>query len=138
MSPYNKSLSDIKLNTDLRNAPYISFATFRRDGRKVATPIWAAPYNDGLVMVSAGNAGKVKRVRNSAQAEIAICDVRGKLLGDWSSAEAFLLTDSAQTRSAHAAMLAKYGWQMRLLDTGAWLSRKIKRRAYIRIIAVPS
>jgi PPOX class probable F420-dependent enzyme len=126
------------MNTDLRNARYISFATFRRDGRKVATPIWAAPYNNGLVMFSAGNAGKVKRVRNSAQAEIAICDVRGKLLGDWINAEAFLLTDSEQIRSAHTAMLAKYSWQMRLLDAGAWLSSKIDQRAYIRIIALPS
>jgi len=34
---------------------------------------------------------------------------------------------------AHAALIAKYGWQMRLLDFGSWLGGRISRRAYLEI-----
>ena len=73
----------------LEQASYISLATFRKNGNKVATPIWAAPLNSALVMFSAPDAGKVKRLRLGPKAEVAICDVRGKVLGDWNSGERF-------------------------------------------------
>ena len=70
----------------LGRARYVSLATFRKSGAKVATPVWAAPAGDWLYIFSAGNAGKVKRLRNSDQAELAECDMRGKLLGSWFAA----------------------------------------------------
>ena len=112
---------------------YVSLATFRKDGRKVATPIWAAPLDDYLVMFSDPNAGKVKRLRNSSQAALAVCDIRGKLLGDWVDAEAWLIDDADEVQAAARAMREKYGWQSTLLDFASRLSGKLNKRQYIRM-----
>jgi len=112
---------------------YVSLATFRKDGRKVATPIWAAPLDGSLVMFSAPDAGKVKRLRNSSQAELAVCDVRGKLLGDWVEAQAWLIEDPEEVCRAEQAMRTKYGWQSTLLDFFSRLSGKLSKRQYIRM-----
>lgn len=125
--------------TGLAYASYISLATFRKDGRKVATPIWAAPCGVHLVMFSDPDAGKVKRLRNSPSAEVALCDVRGKLLGEWTPAQAFLIDDQASVAAAAKAMRKKYGWQSLALDTLSRIGGRLHNRQYIRIeLSVPS
>ncbi len=114
-------------------ARYLSLATFRRSGQAVATPVWCA-FDDGVGYVfSAGDAGKVKRLRNSARARIAPCDVRGKVLGDWRDAEATLIDDPAEIARALALLRRKYGWQMWLADAGARITGRFHQRAYLRI-----
>jgi len=120
----------------IAKASYISLATFRKDGRKVATPIWAASIQERpthLVMFSDPNAGKVKRLRNSARAEVALCDVRGKLLSDWVEAQAYLIESGQDTRAASSAVRTKYGWQSRLLDLTSRLGGRLGKRQYVRI-----
>lgn len=125
---------------EISEASYISLATFRKDGRKVATPIWAAPLSSDvsfgttqLVMFSDPNAGKVKRLRNSPRAEVAICDVRGKLLGEWVPAQAYLINTSEAEQQGAEAILSKYGWQSRVLDFTSWVGRRLHKRQYVRI-----
>ena len=117
----------------LGRAPYVSLATFRKSGVAVRTPVWAAPSGQRLYVFSAGNAGKVKRLRNSARAEVAVCDVRGKVLGAWYPAMAIVLEDRDEIEQALLALRRKYGWQMWLADVGARLTGKFERRAYIRV-----
>jgi PPOX class probable F420-dependent enzyme len=117
----------------LGRAPYVSLATFRKSGVAVRTPVWAAPSGRRLYVFSAGNAGKVKRLRNSARAEVAVCDVRGKVLGAWYPAMAIVLEDRDEIEQALLALRRKYGWQMWLADVGARLTGKFERRAYIRV-----
>ena len=114
-------------------APYLSLATFRRNGAEVATPVWFAARGGDLYVFSAGDAGKVKRLRNSTRARIALCNMRGGILGPWRDAQAFIVTDAAEQRAAHAALLDKYGWQMRLLDVFSSLGGRIGKRTFIRI-----
>ena len=114
-------------------APYISLATFRKDGRKVATPVWAAPLDGDLVMFSDPDAGKVKRLRNSSDAEIAVCDFRGKLLGQWVGAQAWLMDEAEATQKAAISLREKYGWQSVLLDGVSRLGGRLHRRQYISI-----
>jgi len=118
---------------DLDRARYLSLATFRRNGAEVATPVWFAPLGGKYYVFSAGEAGKVKRLRNSSKARVAPCDVRGKLLGTWSDAKATIVADEAEKQAAHAALVKQYGWQMRLLDCGAKLGGRYHKRAFIRI-----
>ncbi|MFP6629399.1 MAG: pyridoxamine 5'-phosphate oxidase family protein, partial [Myxococcota bacterium] len=47
----------------LGDAPYVSLATFRRDGREVRTPVWVARDGEHLYIFSEAKAGKVKRIR---------------------------------------------------------------------------
>jgi len=112
---------------------YLSLATFRRSGGEVATPVWFAAEGGALWVVSAGDSGKVKRLRNSPRVRIAPCDARGGPRGPWQEARAQLVTDGARIARGHAALRAKYGWQVRLLDLFARLSGRVKRRAWIAI-----
>jgi len=99
----------------------------------VATPVWFAEDADAYYVFSAGDAGKVKRLRLSDIAKVAPCDVRGALLGDWLNAKAKLLGDGAEVQRALNALRRKYGWQMRMTDFFAKLAGRFPKRAYIRV-----
>lgn len=117
----------------LRQARYISLATFRTSGLAVATPVWAASDGGVMYVFSAGGAGKVKRLRNSDKVRLAVCDARGKLLGEWRDATAEIVSDAPAVAAALAALRKKYGWQMWLADVGAKFTAKFNKRCYIRI-----
>jgi PPOX class probable F420-dependent enzyme len=112
---------------------YLSLATFRRSGVAVETPVWFAAAGDHLYVFSAGDAGKVKRLRNSARSRVAACDVRGRVHGEWIDAETHLVSDPDSISKAHAALRAKYGWQMALGDFFSSLSGRKARRAFMEI-----
>jgi len=112
---------------------YMSLATFRRSGAEVATPVWFAAVDGKLYVVSAGSAGKVKRVRNAGRARVAPCDVRGGLRGAWQDARARVITDAGLIERARAALRAKYGWQVRIFDLVARLTGRAKRRAWLEV-----
>ena len=120
----------------LDKANYLSFATYRKSGVEVATPVWFAQEEDAFYIFSAQDAGKVKRLRNSGRSRIAACTVTGKVTGNWVNTEAELLEDDAGARQALGALRRKYGWQMLLTDFLSTLSGKMKRRAYIRVTPI--
>jgi uncharacterized protein len=115
---------------------YLSLATYRASGAEVATPVWFASVDGTLYVFTAGDSGKVKRLRRSSRVRIAPCNARGKLHDAPRDATARLVTDAAAIRQAQAALDKKYGWQKRLLDLGARLTGRIHRRAWIAIDAV--
>lgn len=119
--------------TQFENAPYASLATFRKTGAAVRTPVWIAGERGVFFVFSAGAAGKVKRLRNSDRAELAVCDVRGKVLGPWVGARGSVIGDPATVDEALGALRRKYGWQMWLADVGAKLTGKFDKRAYIKV-----
>jgi hypothetical protein len=112
---------------------YISLATFRRDGRAVETPVWFALHDGSLWVFSAGDAGKVKRLRNGSRIRVAPCTVRGGVTGDWSDGTGRIVEDPAEIEGAYAALRAKYGWQMRLTDFLSGLSGRRSRRAVLAL-----
>jgi PPOX class probable F420-dependent enzyme len=119
--------------TDFDRHRYLSLATFRATGAEVATPVWFAGVDGKLWIVTAGDSGKVKRLRRSSRARIAPCDARGKVHGAWRDVRGSVVAQPAAIARAHTALLAKYGWQMRLLDLVSLLSGRIKRRAWIAL-----
>jgi uncharacterized protein len=118
---------------DLDRHRYVSLATFRASGAEVATPVWFAAAAGRLWVFTAGDSGKVKRLRRSSRARIAPCDARGRVTGAWQDVTARLVDDPREIGAAHAALRAKYGWQARLLDLASRLSGRIDRRAWIAI-----
>ena len=117
----------------LSKSSYISFATFRKSGVMVNTPVWAAPAGDRLYVFSESKAGKVKRLRNSSKARVATCTVTGKVTGDWFEADAVLLDDQKDIDTAHRALKRKYGLKMGVGDVFARISGRFNKRAYIEI-----
>jgi hypothetical protein len=122
----------------LERGAYLSFATRKRNGDFVPTPVWFAEHEGSYYLFSAGDAGKVKRLRNFSDTRIAPCTITGRLTGGWIEAEARLLEDRASASIALAALRRKYGWRMRLTDWFSQLSGKMARRAYIRVDPKPS
>ena len=49
---------------------YLSLATYRASGAQVATPVWFAEVDGTLYVFTAGDSGKVKRLRRSSRARI--------------------------------------------------------------------
>ena len=117
----------------MQGGNYISLATRKRSGEWVATPVWFAPDGDSYYLFSAGEAGKVKRLRNFSEARIAACTATGKLTGEWMDTRAFLLDQAADEARALQALRRKYGWQMRIGDCFSTLTGKMNRRQYIRV-----
>jgi len=97
--------------------------------------VWFGEDGDRLFVFTAGDSGKVKRLRNSPRARIAACDARGKVHGPWHDAQARVITDPALIARANERLLAKYGWQLRLLDLFSRLSGRYAKRAYLEIRA---
>ncbi|MCB1687051.1 MAG: PPOX class F420-dependent oxidoreductase [Halioglobus sp.] len=117
----------------LEKGSYISFATKKRSGEWVSTPVWFAPDKGNYYLFSAGNAGKVKRLRNFSESRIAPCTMSGTVTGDWHDTRAFVLDDPADQAIALKALRRKYGLQMLTADFFSRLTGKMGRRAYIRI-----
>ena len=118
---------------DLGRERYVSLATFRRSGTPVPTPVWFAELDDRLYAFTAGDSGKVKRLRASSRAQVAPCDRRGRVHGPWRNATARIVDDPQLIERATAALRQKYGWQLRLLDLASRLTGRIRRRAWIEI-----
>ena len=118
---------------DLDRHRYMSLATFRGNGTEVATPVWFAAAEGRLYVVTAGASGKVKRLRRSSRARVAPSDARGRVRGEWREGSAHILTEPRAIDRAHAALRAKYGWQVWLADALSRLTGRIHHRAWIEI-----
>src|SRR5262249_40495751 len=112
---------------------HLSLATFRSTGAEVRTPVWFAAADGKLFVVTAGDSGKVKRLRRASRARISACDARGNVSGPWRDVSARIVTDASVIARASAALRTKYGWQARLLDLFSRLTGRIRRRAWIEI-----
>jgi PPOX class probable F420-dependent enzyme len=112
---------------------YVSLATYRRSGAEVATPVWFAVMDGRLYVFTAGDSGKVKRLRHTARVGVAPATMRGVARGAFVPGIARIVSDSRLVARAHAAVRAKYGWQVWLADTLSRLSGRIRHRAWIEI-----
>jgi uncharacterized protein len=118
---------------DLERHRYMSLATFRRSGARVATPVWFAAAEGRLYVFTGGQSGKVKRLRHISQARVAPSDARGRVLGTWLDASARIVTEPLSIEKAHAALRSKYGWQMRVGNLFSRLTGRINQRAWLEI-----
>ncbi|MFE0025134.1 PPOX class F420-dependent oxidoreductase [Amycolatopsis sp. NPDC059021] len=88
---------------------YVVVTTFRRNGDAVPTPVWAAGLDGELVLWSARETGKVKRIRRDGRVTVQACDVRGsRTHGAVVTGRARLLGDEDSDRT-RAAIARKYG-----------------------------
>ncbi|MEW9532424.1 PPOX class F420-dependent oxidoreductase [Microbispora sp. NPDC049125] len=102
--------------------PYVSVATFRRDGTPVATPIWVVEDGDALVIWTPSDAGKVKRIRNNPKVTVTPCDVRGHLRGEPVEGRAEIRSDEYTDR-IRRLLIKKYGLLGWLTVRGSVLRR---------------
>ena len=109
----------------LRAQKYISLTTFRKTGAGVATPVWFGEDNGKVYLMTMGNSGKAKRIRNNPQVRLAPCTVRGKVTGPDFAATARLLPKEDFAR-ARKTITRKY-WM-------AWITQPFSRAdAFVEI-----
>ncbi len=93
---------------DIADGKYVSLTTYKKDGTPVATPLWGAREGDRLLVWTATDSWKVKRIKRNSRVTIAPCSAKGKLEGAPVDGIAEVL-DAAGTEEARAAIASKYG-----------------------------
>jgi uncharacterized protein len=112
---------------------YMNFATFKKSGAEVKTPVWFVALDGKVYIYTPGNAGKARRLRNSPRARLAPSDVRGNVKGEWRDTSARIVTDKALVERVNAALRKKYGLQIAVLSFFARIAGKIDQRVYIEV-----
>ena len=111
----------------LQERKYLNIETFRKNGQGVRTPVWFAgePEDDApekVYVYSTSDSGKAKRIRNNGRVRVAPCDVRGKVLGEWTDARAEIVTGVDAERGMQLLNKKYMPWKQ-LLDFFSIFSR---------------
>jgi|TARA_B110000438_G_C15818902_1_gene653299 PPOX class probable F420-dependent enzyme len=121
----------------LEHDKYINLKTFKRDLSTVETPVWwISLESDSNTFYAFTNrlSGKVKRIRNNSTVQLCPCDFKGKPLGDWIDASAFLSEEHRLLSQVVAACKKKYSWSMHLLEFASTIFNRKKDRVVVKII----
>jgi PPOX class probable F420-dependent enzyme len=124
------------MGTELEDSRYISLLSYKRDGGGVQTPVWTAGLDGKLVIFTARDSYKVKRVGRNPKVRVARCDARGKVLGPWSDGTCAIVEDPARSEAIMGALGRKYGWQMGVLNFFAGIAGRTSKRAYLEVTLV--
>ena len=76
------------------------------------------------------NSGKVKRIRNFAETQAAVCNWRGVVHGPWMALSAVLIEESEDFIELFRS---KYGLQFRVFEFASRISGKDKERQFIQL-----
>ena len=114
---------------DLGSEQFVQLTTFRRSGEAVATPVWAAPVDGGLVVTTVATTGKVKRVRHTPRVELRPCTRSGRVEPDAPvvTAHAEIVDDPAEVRRLTGPLKRKYGLLARLFLATDLVNRNRRR-----------
>lgn len=93
---------------ELTKAQYILLTTFTKDGRPKPTPIWAAPDQDRLLVITQETSWKVKRIRNTPRVTLATCTMNGRPTSEAVEGTAVIL-DKSHTGAVYEAIGKRYG-----------------------------
>ena len=120
------------MNTDspfaaLQGQKYLSLESFRKNGQGVRTPVWFAgdPLTGAprkLYVYSNADSGKAKRIRNNPRVRIALCDMRGRVRGDWVEARAEIISGAEAERATRLLNQKYFPWKQ-ILDFFAMFGR---------------
>jgi uncharacterized protein len=113
----------LAMHTDvarLAAGKYLLVTTFRKDGTPVPTPVWVVGDGDDLLVWTARDTGKVKRIRRDGAVEVAPCTGRGKPTGPAARGQATLL-DATRSEQVRKQVIRKYGAVGRLVVWGSWV-----------------
>lgn len=103
------------------NQKYIVIETYRKSGIGVKTPVWFVE-DDGLFwVVTRQKTGKVKRIKNNPNVNIAFSSYSGKPKSEWHSGVATIVTGDIEKKIIQKRD-KKYGLMAKII--GIFSSRK--------------
>ena len=91
----------------LAKEPFVSITTFRHDGTPVSVPVWCAADDGTLLVFTAADSWKVKRIRRDPHVRLGPCSARGTPRGPAVDADASLVEETTKVR---ALLARKYPW----------------------------
>ena len=119
---------------DLGKAEFVSIESFRKNGTGIKTPVWITEEGGKLQCWTGYDAWKVKRIRNNAQVNLAVCDRSGNIESDWVSAVGHVLDDPQAVKKQTQRMAKKFGLMFRMFQiVGA-----VRRSKYVAIEFTPA
>jgi len=113
----------------IENENYISLRTGKKNGRKVATPLWFIVFPEQpqtLYAFTNQRSAKVKRIENYPRGEIALCNFKGDVRSDWIASEIIANTTNSLLSRVMKKMYRKYFLQILIIEI---LSRISNRRS---------
>jgi uncharacterized protein len=111
----------MKIVESIQQQQFLNLETFRKSGIGVKTPVWFVQEEDTILVRTVANSGKVKRIRNRAEVNIASCKADGALTGEWLSATARELVDPETHKKVDRMLDRKYGMMKKLFAAAARL-----------------
>jgi PPOX class probable F420-dependent enzyme len=119
---------------NLAGEKYINLESYRKNGQGVRTPVWFVESSGDtsiLYVRTSDDTGKYKRIRNNPSVQIAPCNIRGSVKGEWVKGEA-RITSEEEKLKAFKMLEKKYGMMYKM--TRMFMSGKNYVAIAIRII----
>ena len=110
---------------------HLSVTSFKRDGTRVATPVWAVSDGWRLFAFTDLQSAKVRRIRHNPHVLVAPCRVDGKLRREPVSAQAEVLTSVADLERVQKLLLARYKVSYRVVMLFYRLGRRLRGKQSI-------
>jgi PPOX class probable F420-dependent enzyme len=125
------------MTTDLDNARYILFTTFRKDGTSVSSPVWVVAYNNGYAFNTAADSFKVKRLKKNSTVTVAPSNVKGALKpGATTHHGTAEVVSGDENIKVNAIIKMKYRMAYPLLIGTGEMWRKIRRKPPEESVAI--
>ena len=106
----NKNYNNLET---FEKAKYINIQSYKKTGQPISTPVWFIIKDNKIFFRTSHNSGKIKRIRNNNKVKFALCDIRGKIKGEWYEGIAKIENDS--DNSILFQINKKYGLSSRLM-----------------------
>lgn len=94
-------------DNSLKTGKYINILTYKKNGHGVSTPVWFIHKDDKIYIRTSNQSGKVKRIKNNNNVLYALCNISGKIKGEWHSGVAKIEPDI--NRIIFSKITEKYG-----------------------------
>lgn len=107
---------------ELGHSPFTLLTTFRRNGRPIAVPVWAAGDGKRLYVRTERLSGKVKRLGRDCRAQVAPCTRSGRPMGPPMPATGRVLSPEEEL-SAERALARRYRLVRELFESTVDLLR---------------
>jgi len=103
--------------SSLAGEKFVSLATWKKNGEKVASAMWVARDGDALVVWTPADSWKVKRIRRDSRVELTPCGRTGKVNSDakTTTGSAIVDADPAETARVRQLIKAKYGFEFHVI-----------------------
>jgi len=70
-------------NHSLERGNYINILTYKKNGKPVSTPVWFIFKDNKIFIRTSNKSGKFKRIKNNKNVKFALCNIHGKIKGEW-------------------------------------------------------